>query len=258
MKKIYMVLFVLFVSVLLPYQMFAQSADVFRQEGIASWYGDEFNGRLTASGEVFNSSLLTAAHPTLPFGTRLVVTNLHNKKKVTVKVTDRGPFVAARIIDVSKEAAKQLDMIITGTAPVLIESVEKVALPSLKSTTPVIKKDIPPVDDAYSIQPAAAQLKNAPQLEQAAQTNTHSLKLTPQINIIPAGAYRLQLGSYRTAANAVIAFEKLKQAGLNPAYEQSGDYYRVVLAGVSGSEMQSVAEKVESAGFKEALIREER
>ncbi|MDR1637169.1 MAG: septal ring lytic transglycosylase RlpA family protein [Treponema sp.] len=93
----------------------------FRQEGIASWYGKEFDGRPTASGEIFNSSLYTAAHLILPFGTILTVTNQHNGKKVNVRVNDRGPFVSARIIDLSRAAAEQLDMLVIGTAPVLIE-----------------------------------------------------------------------------------------------------------------------------------------
>ncbi|MDR1127912.1 MAG: septal ring lytic transglycosylase RlpA family protein, partial [Treponema sp.] len=89
---------------------------IFRQEGIASWYGQEFAGRPTASGEVFNPSQFTAAHPTLPFGTLLKVTNRHNNRSVTVRVNDRGPFVSSRIIDVSRAAAEQLDIVATGTA----------------------------------------------------------------------------------------------------------------------------------------------
>jgi len=102
-----------------------QGMNFFREEGIASWYGREFDGRPTASGETFDSSELTAAHPNLPFGTMLIVTNKHNNRSVTVRVNDRGPFVAARIIDVSRAAAEQLDMIVSGTAPVIVESFER-------------------------------------------------------------------------------------------------------------------------------------
>jgi len=103
-------------------QTSASAGDVWREEGIASWYGPEFDGRPTASGEIFNSTLFTAAHPTLPFGTFLKVTNKHNNRWVTVKVNDRGPFVASRIIDVSRAAAEHLDMINAGTVPVTIET----------------------------------------------------------------------------------------------------------------------------------------
>ena len=93
----------------------------FRQEGIASWYGTEFDGKPTASGEVFNSASYTAAHPSLPFGSILTVTNLQNNRRVTVKVNDRGPFVSERIIDLSLAAAEVLQMVETGTARVTIE-----------------------------------------------------------------------------------------------------------------------------------------
>jgi len=86
--------------------------------GVASYYADKFHGRQTSSGEVFDMNGLTAAHRTLPFGTMVEVKNLANNRKVVVKVNDRGPFVEDRIIDLSKGAAEQLDMIRTGTAEV--------------------------------------------------------------------------------------------------------------------------------------------
>ncbi|ADI15441.1 rare lipoprotein A [Truepera radiovictrix DSM 17093] len=90
-------------------------------EGIASWYGPGFEGRLTANGEVFDSSLLTAAHQTLPFDTLVRVTNLNNGLAVVVRINDRGPFVGGRIIDLSRAAAERIDMIGSGTAPVRLE-----------------------------------------------------------------------------------------------------------------------------------------
>ncbi|MBK0382798.1 septal ring lytic transglycosylase RlpA family protein [Pedobacter sp. SD-b] len=78
------------------------------QTGKASYYADKFNGRRTASGEKFRSSKLTAAHKTLPFGTKVKVTNLRNHRSVKVKINDRGPFVAGRIIDLSKKAARKI------------------------------------------------------------------------------------------------------------------------------------------------------
>ncbi|MDR0408899.1 MAG: septal ring lytic transglycosylase RlpA family protein [Spirochaetaceae bacterium] len=93
----------------------------YRQEGIASWYGTEFEGRPTASGELFDPNQFTAAHPDLPFGTLLIVTNALNGEQVFVRVNDRGPFVKTRIIDVSKAAAEKLNMLETGTAQVIVE-----------------------------------------------------------------------------------------------------------------------------------------
>jgi rare lipoprotein A len=91
------------------------------EEGLASWYGGKFQGRLTSSGEVFDTNLLTAAHKSLPFGTVVKVTNLANGLSTVVKINDRGPFVEGRIIDLSRAAAEQIDMIGTGTARVTVE-----------------------------------------------------------------------------------------------------------------------------------------
>lgn len=92
----------------------------YQEEGIASWYGGKFHGRKTASGEKFDKSDFTCAHRTLPFGTMLEVTNLDNGKMVNVRVTDRGPAIKSRLIDVSQAAAKVLEMIGTGTAHVRV------------------------------------------------------------------------------------------------------------------------------------------
>lgn len=97
------------------------------QTGNASWYGGKFQGRPTANGEIFDTNEFTAAHRTLPFGTRVKVTNLRNGKSTVVRINDRGPFIQGRIIDLSKAAAEAIGMIDTGTAPVSIEVVEDVA-----------------------------------------------------------------------------------------------------------------------------------
>ena len=89
--------------------------------GVASYYGKQYHGRKTASGERFNMYELTAAHRTMPFGTNLKVTNLANDRSVVVRVNDRGPFKRDRILDVSMEAARRLQMIAPGTARVRIE-----------------------------------------------------------------------------------------------------------------------------------------
>jgi rare lipoprotein A len=91
------------------------------QTGEASWYGADHQGKETASGASFDQAGLTAAHPTLPFGSKIKVTNLTNGKSVEVEITDRGPSSGNRIIDLSQAAAKALDMIDSGTATVRIE-----------------------------------------------------------------------------------------------------------------------------------------
>ena len=92
-----------------------------RQRGLATWYGRGFHGRRTASGERYDMHRLTAAHRTLPFGTRVRVTNLKNHRQVIVRITDRGPFGKGRIIDLSRAAAATLHMLRSGVAPVTLE-----------------------------------------------------------------------------------------------------------------------------------------
>ena len=96
-----------------------------KQTGKASYYAKKFNGRKTASGEKFRSSKRTAAHKTLPFGTKVKVTNLKNGRTVKVRINDRGPFVAGRIIDLSKKAARKIGMLEEGVASVEIKYKKK-------------------------------------------------------------------------------------------------------------------------------------
>jgi rare lipoprotein A len=91
------------------------------EEGVASWYGVPFNGRRTSNGEIYDMHELTAAHRTLPFGAMVRVTNLQNGKQIDVRITDRGPFVGNRVIDLSLAAAQSIDMIGPGTAQVRLE-----------------------------------------------------------------------------------------------------------------------------------------
>ena len=91
------------------------------QEGTASWYGPGFHGNRTSSGEIYDQNDLTAAHQTLPLGTRVAVTNLQNGRTVEVRINDRGPFVKGRTIDLSYAAARSLGMLGPGTVPVRIE-----------------------------------------------------------------------------------------------------------------------------------------
>ncbi len=104
----------------LSFHGYAQSAET----GLASFYNDKFEGKKTASGEIYKASKLTAAHRTLPFGTRVKVTNLSNNRSVVVTVNDRGPFVKNRVIDLSRAAAEKLGYIDQGVAEVKVEPVQ--------------------------------------------------------------------------------------------------------------------------------------
>ena len=95
------------------------------QTGTASWYGSKYHGRKSSNGEIYNKNKLTAAHPSLPFGTEVKVTNLSNNQSVVVRITDRGPFKGRRIIDLSEAAARKIDMIRSGVATVKMEVLTK-------------------------------------------------------------------------------------------------------------------------------------
>jgi len=99
------------------------STESFAQCGSASWYGPGFHGRSTANGERFNQGSLTAAHKSLPFGTKLRVTNKRNGKSVVVRINDRGPFIRGRMLDLSKGAAGRIGMIGSGHASVCYQKV---------------------------------------------------------------------------------------------------------------------------------------
>ncbi|WP_372867248.1 septal ring lytic transglycosylase RlpA family protein [Pseudomonas sp.] len=93
----------------------------YRAEGQASYYGARHHGKKTASGERFDQHALTAAHRSLPFGSKVLVTNLRNDKSVVVRINDRGPYAKKRIIDLSQKAAEQLDMLRAGVVPVRLQ-----------------------------------------------------------------------------------------------------------------------------------------
>jgi rare lipoprotein A len=274
MKKIMLVFVSLFV---LSGLCFAQARigevnrGIFYQEGIASWYGREFNGKTTASGEIFNDAQLTAAHPILPFGTLLRVTNQHNNKTVTVRVNDRGPFTAERILDLSRSAAELLDMISTGTAPVIVESLHEVSLP-VKPETPVLPspaqpaltREQPPQNSqtilvqpgqTIHVQAASVEPFSAAESVPAQTQNRNQGQL--QTEIYTGKNYKIQVGAYRQPEHAVEAFEKLKKAGLTPSYERFGDYYRVIVPGIKQEELRAVSDRLNVAGFKEVLVKEE-
>lgn len=110
-KKILLSLFVL--SLL-------SSCGYITRKGLASYYADSYEGKTTANGEIYRQGKITAAHKTLPFGTKVEVTNLSNNKSVVVRINDRGPFIRGRIIDLTKAAAREIDMVGAGVAKVKI------------------------------------------------------------------------------------------------------------------------------------------
>jgi rare lipoprotein A len=172
------------------------------QTGIASWYGPGFHGQATASGSIYDQNELTAAHQTLPMGTRVMVTNLNNGRAVEVLVNDRGPFAKGRIIDLSHAAARSIDMIGPGTAPVRIEVMEApFKIQSIRTSLD------------YTLQ-----LGSFSQLENARQLRDRLLQSYSEVAIIPfqsanGAYYRVQLGTFPNRAAAEQQARQLAQSG---------------------------------------------
>ena len=167
------------------------------QYGVASWYGGEFHGRPTSSGEVYDMYQLTCAHNTFPLGTTVMVTNLENGRSLELKVNDRGPFVKERIIDVSYAAAQMLGMWGKGTAPVKVEVVSLAIEPALRFTLQVGS-----FTDEANAQRLAEQLRKSFENVYVATVETLTQKY-----------HRVRVGQFETREAALVMAEKLSQMG---------------------------------------------
>ena len=126
------------------------------ESGIASWYGEPYHGRRAASGEIYDMEQLTAAHRTLPFETWVEVTNLNNEKTVDVRITDRGPFIEGRIIDLSLAAARELDMVRAGIVPVRLRVIDPpIERAGRRDATAAEPSSEPPSQTGYAVQAGA-------------------------------------------------------------------------------------------------------
>jgi rare lipoprotein A len=172
-----------------------ESKDV--QYGVASWYGGEFHGRATSSGEVYDMYQLTCAHNTLPLGTVVMVTNLENGRSLELKVNDRGPFVKERILDVSYAAAQMLGMWEKGTAPVKVEVLSLATEPVVRFTLQVGS-----FTDETNAQRLADQLRKSFENVYVATVETLTQKY-----------HRVRVGQFDTREAALVIAEKLSQMG---------------------------------------------
>ena len=173
------------------------------QTGIASWSGPGFHGKTPASGVIYNQDDLTAAHQTLPLGTRVLVTNLENGRSIEVLINDRGPFAKGRIIDLSYAAGKILGMIGPGTIPVRIEVVgsgaDKISL---------IKDSLD-----YTLQLGSfSVLENARQLRDRVASTFSDVAIVP-LNTSTSTFYRVQVGQFSTRSSAEEQARRVTQAG---------------------------------------------
>ena len=242
----------------------AADSELIKIEAIASYYGDEFQGRPTSSGELFDMNAHTCAHKTLPFGTLLEVTNLENGKKSVVRVNDRGPFVAGRELDVSKAAAYDLGMVATGTARV---SIRRIGMDTGSSGDAASSTAI--ANNADGTTPAAGTTTGGtatvtvttvvPKAEgPKADLATPAADASPRVAASGLGnAWRIQLGSFSKEENANRLIVRLRQDGFNPAFERNGSMIRVVLAGIPESALDATKDRLSGAGYSGFLVRAE-
>jgi rare lipoprotein A len=205
--------------------------------GVASWYGPNFHGELAASGEVYDQHALTAAHPTLPIPSLVRVTNLENGRSVVVKLNDRGPFVDDRIIDLSRRAAEELDIVRNGTAKVRVQYAGPVSsgaaepvMASFQAPAGLETKRAQPVQPAPAAPSAAAgfflQAGSFADLENAHALKARLESLGP-VSITSAQVnggefYRVTLGPWRSRAEADAARGRLAAAGADSFVVEGG------------------------------------
>jgi rare lipoprotein A len=195
-----------------------------REQGLASWYGADFHGRRTANGERYNMYAMTAAHKTLPFGTEIAVTNQLTGRRIRVRVNDRGPFVAGRIVDLSLAGARALGSAGAGVVPVSIEAV----LP----------------DSAF----ASANAANAP----ARTVSPRPLR----------GAFAVQVGAFAVESNARGLAARLPvppdAARVLPFEDNRGTWWRVRVGGYESElEADTAAAAFAETGLAGFVVRED-
>ncbi len=180
----------------------------YKQIGYASWYGKKFQGRPTASGEIYNMYALTAAHRTLPLGTYVRVTNLSNGKSVVVKINDRGPYVKGRIIDLSYAAAKKIGMVEKGVQKVKIETI---------SVPYYIRKykNIFAYRKYYSVQIGSFRIKNNAILMLGAVRRFTNKAFYKKVYVNGIRYYRVYAGKYLNKRSAERLLRRLTKKGFD-------------------------------------------
>lgn len=193
------------------------------KKGTASYYADKFHNRKTASGERYHKDSLTAAHKTLPFGTLVKVTNPTTKKSVIVRINDRGPMPNGRIIDLSKAAAKEIDMMKAGIVKVEVEilkpeQVEEVMLAGKIKQNAKQASDLGALanNGNYAVQAGSfSEYANAAKLKKSLASNGFQNAKIDTVKKDNATMYRLTIGPYPEKQKAAQTVEKLKEQSLD-------------------------------------------
>ncbi len=248
--------------------IYAQSLIGYQQKGRASYYATKFQGRRTANGESFSNQELTAAHRTLPFNTLLKITNTANGKEVLVRVNDRGPFTPNKIIDLSKAAADQLDMVRAGVATVTIEVVGVDGMvATVPSPRPGIAADKPLKSRSLASQPTIVQANFA---SLPGHKPANDDKFAPGSSYSVGGTaknpdgFAVQLASYEDLNNAKVLCQELiakKQEAVFISVEptKAGKLYRVLVGTFRGRrDAQQYLSRLEQIGYEGIIYKHTR
>lgn len=212
----------------------------YNKVGIASWYGAEFHNKKTANGETFNMNALTAAHTTLPLPSYVRVTNLENNRSLILRVNDRGPFAANRLIDVSRRGAQLLGFEKRGTTRVRVEVVNGPNAP-----VQLARSDQPPPLERQEVGPVAVESLEVLEPLQIPQRNTRIASLSPSappLNIdddiyIQVGAYSRISG----ASRVITAVEHIGEIGMESIFLNGRKLYRVRIGPMETTTMANAA-----------------
>lgn len=207
----------------------------YRERGVASWYGRDFHGLATASGETYNMYEMTAAHKTLPIPTWVEVTNLKNDRRVIVKINDRGPFVDERLIDLSFRAAEALDVVRDGTAPVEVRALGAPSVP------PALVADTAP-----EAAPTAAERGSFALISPAAAATIDDDSALSQPMFI-------QVGAFAEHRNALGLVDRLKAQGYDDAFIVTDDAVRPPLHRVRVGPYRSAREYDRARGHLQSI-----
>ena len=195
------------------------TAEGYSEEGKASWYGSDFHGKTTSCGEPYDMYAMTAAHKTLPMGTHVKVSNLRNGRTAILRINDRGPFVAGRIIDLSCKAAQELGVAQTGIAPVRVEAVQVASEEHIGQDTFWKVEPMPSLRyGLFTIQIGSfREPVNAHRLKDRMAGNYKEAQIALYDNR-GTQFYRVQVGSYRDLLAARQELEVLRRNGFGDAF----------------------------------------
>jgi rare lipoprotein A len=187
------------------------SHDGFSEQGMASWYGRDFHGKKTSSGETYDMHAMTAAHKTLPMGTLVSVINKDNGREAVVRINDRGPFVRGRIIDVSFAAAKRLGLVASGVARVRIEALG--GREEADSDQPSYRPSVNQAAGSYAVQIASfVRMENARRLVEEMRVKVGTATIH-QVWVDGSPFYRVRAGRYPSMQAAEEALGRFERQG---------------------------------------------